>query len=235
MTQRISLLWRRFSPLEEQLLAAVRPVLPARAQATFDAQVAGITRVQRHPLWVEICFYRRRRGSSKVDWSDIPAFPHTGEFPLAEVRFVVEQRRFKARLSSIKGHIFDFAITPSPKAVAFAKWDAAPDVRLLSDPLSVESGRTPEPIPAAWGEFLARRRSLPASDWTFHNGETAYRLTVDEGEFLILAERAGDEFILCRLDPPASTFFYLRSHDGTPEAMEGTIEEGFSKIFRSPK
>src|SRR6516225_7936844 len=45
--QRFSLLRRRFSPLEERLIAAVREVLPPQAQPTFDAQVAGITLVQR--------------------------------------------------------------------------------------------------------------------------------------------------------------------------------------------
>jgi hypothetical protein len=37
ITQRFSLLWRRFSPLEEPLIAAVRNVLPPQSQVTFDA------------------------------------------------------------------------------------------------------------------------------------------------------------------------------------------------------
>ena len=45
--QRLDLLRRRFSPLEERLVAAVREVLPPQAQPVFDAQVAGITLVQR--------------------------------------------------------------------------------------------------------------------------------------------------------------------------------------------
>src|SRR5215831_2511033 len=108
ITQRLSLLWRHFSPLEERLLAAVRDVLPPQAQPIFDAQVTAITLVQRHPRWTEIRFYRRRNG--KVDWSDLPAFPCAGEFPLAEVRFAVQKKRYKATLTAISGHIFDFAI-----------------------------------------------------------------------------------------------------------------------------
>ena len=220
-------MWQRFSPLEERLIAAVRDVLPPQAQPTFDAQVAGITLVQRHPQWTEISFYRRRHG--KVDWSDIPAFPHTGEFPLAEVRFSAEGRRYKATLTSIAGHIFDFAVTPRPKAVAFATWDAAPSSRLLSDPLIVHSGRAPEPIPAAWREFLARRPRQQKDDWTFHDADTAYRTTFDEGEFLILAERAGDEFVMHRIEPPASSLFYLASHDATPEPIEGAFHDIFQE------
>jgi len=37
-SRRLTLWWRRFSPLEERLLAAVREVLPSQAQGIFDAQ-----------------------------------------------------------------------------------------------------------------------------------------------------------------------------------------------------
>jgi len=120
LAQRIILLWRRFSPLEERLLAAVREVLPAAAVPVFDAQVAAVTLVQRHPH--EICFYRRRHG--KVDWSGVPTFPRTGEFPLAEVRFPVAGRGYKATLSSISGHFFDFSVTANTRKVAFKELDS---------------------------------------------------------------------------------------------------------------
>ncbi len=231
IAQRLSLMWRRFSPLEEQLLAAVRDILPPQAQGAFDAQVAGITLVQRlPPRWTEISFYRLQHG--KPNWSGIRTFPRRGEFPLAEVRFSVRGRRYKATLTSIGGHIFDFAITPGPKAVAFAAWDSAPSARLLSDPLAVETGRAPEPIPAAWREFLARHPRPPADDWTFHDAATAYGTTLDEGEFLILAERGGAEFVLHRLEPAASGLFYLPSHDATPQPLEGAIDDFFRKDER---
>jgi hypothetical protein len=230
-TQRLSLLWRRFSPLEERLLAAVREVLPPQAHPTFDAQVAGITLVQRLPHWTEISFYRRQHG--KVDWSSIPTFPRTGEFPLAEVRFSAEGRPYKATLASIDGHIFDFTVTPSPKAVAFAVWDATPSSRLLSDPLIAESARAPERMPVEWSEFLARRPERPhPDDWTFHDADTAYRTTLDEGEFLVLAERGGDEFVMHRIEPPASSLFYLASHDATPQPINGAIQNVFQETSK---
>jgi hypothetical protein len=221
--ERLSLLRRRFSPLEERLIVAVREVLPPQAQPVFDAQVAGITLVQRPLGWNEINFYRRRRG--KVDWSDIPSFPHTGEFPLAEVRFGAAGKRYKATLSSIGGHIFDFAITPSPKAIAFLGWDGASSARLLTDPLVAQSTRAPEQIPPAWRELLARRPRRQIGGWTFYDADTAYRTTLREGEFVILAERAGDEFVMHRIEPAASELFYLASHDGTPEPIKKPLDD----------
>lgn len=225
--QRLSLLWRRFSPLEERLIAAVREILPERAQPIFDAQIAGITLVQRLPRWTEIDFYRRRKG--QTDWSDVPAFPRTGEFPLAEVRFTVAKRRYKATLYSIGGHIFDFAITPGPKAVAFVAWDGPASTRLLADPLVVDSSRMPEPIPVAWREFLAHRQGARPGGWTFHDADTARRVTLEEGEFLILAERPGDEYVMNRIEPPASVL-YLASHNSSPEPIEGDLSDVFREI-----
>ena len=228
--ERLSLLRRRFSPLEERLLSAVREVLPPQAQPVFDAQVAGITLVQRPLGWNEINFYRRRQG--KIDWSDIPAFPHTGEFPLAEVRFSAGGKRYKATLTSIGGHIFDFAITPSPKAIAFVNWDGAPSARLLTDPLVPQSRRAPEPIPRAWRELLAGRARKQLGAWTFYDADTAYRTTLRAGEFLILAERAGDEFVMHRIEPAGSDLFYLASHDGTPEPIKGPLHDVFQETGR---
>jgi len=219
--QRISLLWRRFSPLEERLVAVVRQALPPQAQSIFDSQVAGITLVQRHPN--EICFYRKRSG--KVDCSDVPAFPRTGEFRLAEVQFSVAKRRYKATLTSIHGHIFDFTITPGPKAIAFAEWDAAPSARLLSDPLAIGSSNEPPPIPDLWREFLTKHQKQDLGDWTIHDAKTAYRTAFADGDFLVLAEREGDQFVLHRIEPPASTLFYLDSHDGKPELIKGDVIE----------
>jgi hypothetical protein len=103
ISQRLSLMWRRFAPLEERLLAAVREVLPPQAQVILDAQIAGVTFVQRlPPHWLEISFHRKRHG--KVDWSDIPMFPRSGEFRLAEVQFTVGGQRHKSTLTSIGGH-----------------------------------------------------------------------------------------------------------------------------------
>ncbi len=76
--------------------------------------------------WAEIDLYRLRH--RRRDWTGVPMFPCTDEFGLAEVRFRVAGRQFKSVLSSISGHVFDFATTPGPRDIAFRQWDARPDV-----------------------------------------------------------------------------------------------------------
>lgn len=216
--QRLTLLWRRFSPLEQQLLESVRQALPSQARAAFDAQVAGVTRVQRLPHWTEIAFYRLRRGS--VDWSGIPLFPRTEEFPLAEVRFRAAGHSYKARLTAIAGHVFDFAITPGPRAVAFARWEAEPEVRLLESPENAGAPTPAEPVPERWRELLARP-PVDLDDWALHPESEVYRVTLKEGAFLVLAERGGDDFLLYRVDPMPFGFFVQHGHDCSPEPFAG--------------
>lgn len=229
--RRLTLLWTRFSPLEKRLLAEVRNALPAAARPIYDQQVAAIKRVQRHPRWTEICFYPKIRLHKKprVDWHSVPSFPCTDEFPLAQVRFSISARPYKATLTSINGHIFDFAVTPSPKEVAFVPWDAGTTVQLLDDPLRTSTGKGPrEKISAAWGKFLSQHSQKEIAGGTLYDENTAYRVPSDNGQYLLLAERNGDEFILQNVEPDEGSpkkLLYLASHDGTPEPISGTLDD----------
>jgi len=170
----LSLFWKRFTPLEEQLLSEVRKVIPVEGQPVFDAQVRAINHVQRMPLsWGEIDFYCR------PNWTRVPIFPCTDEFRLAQVKFRIAGRAYKATLSCINGHIFDFAITPGPRNVAFEPWEEGP--------------------------------------------ATAYRVVIDDAQYLILAEREGPQFILYRVEPSGDGLYYLKHHDGIPSLSIGIL------------
>ena len=216
------MLWRRYSPLEQRLLLQVRSILPAAAQPTFDAQVNAVTLVQRRLDWTEIAFYRIRYGKS--DWNGVPLFPREGEFPLAEVRFRARGRSYKARLTVVQGHIFDFATTPGPRDIGFAQWETAGEAGLLSDPTDASPREVLEQLPTPWQEFLA---VVPrgSNHWLLHGAATAYRLAMNEGEFLVLAERAGDGFLLYRLEPHPRGFFIQSAHDHPPEPLRQSLRE----------
>ena len=225
MLDRLSLLWKRFTPLEERLLSAVRSALPSGAQPTYDAQVAAVTRVQRlPPTWSEIDFYCLRLG--KVDWSQVPSFPCSDEFRLAEVRFQAAGTRYRAVLTCIAGHVFDLATTPGPKSVAFTPWEAEPNVTLLGDPHRPPTGRKePESLALEWRSFLERHPGAPPRDWVLHGATTAHRVALTDAEYLVLAERVGEEFILQRLYPPADGLFHLKGSNGVPEQLTRDLHQ----------
>jgi hypothetical protein len=224
--QRLSLLWRRFSPLEARLFEAVPGVLPVAAVPIFDGQVRAIRHVQRLPGWTEIDYYARR--DDQGGWANAPSFPRLGEFPLARVGFAVERRRYRATLSCVAGHIFDFGITPGPRRIAFTDWDSPPTADLLGDPFGTDAKAGHE-IPAAWRSVLGRVATTAATTgWVLHDARTVRLVTLDEGQFLVLAER-GDEFVLHRVEPVSDVLFRLTSHDGTPERIRGDVAVVFQR------
>ncbi len=224
MFNRVRLLWKRYTPLEQRLFAAVRAVLPDEVRPSFDAQVAAVTKVQRlPPSWSEIDLYCIRRGT--LGWGDVPTFPCTDEFRLAEVRFDAAGIRYRAFLDCVGGHIFDIVVIPGAKAVAFDTWDAPGTATLLADPRRAPEGRKAlEPLPHEWETFLANRTGEPVGDWILHDGETAGRVALADGEYLVLAQRGGEEFLLQRLDPPADGLFHLTSPDDAPRRLDEDLD-----------
>lgn len=221
--ERLTLLWRRFTPLEERLLAEVRSVIPSEARPVFDAQVAAINRVHRlPPSWSEISFYRMQ--GRRPDWSGVPLFPYTGELRLAEVKFAAGGKPYRAVAFCVGGHIFELAVSPRPKEAAFAVWDSQAQVTLLGNPLRPATGEpASEVLPAVWSAFLTSGSAPPG--WILHNGATAYRVTLDDGEYLVLAERTGDDFLLQRLHPPGDDLFLYRHGEATPRVVQGKLRE----------
>jgi hypothetical protein len=167
-----------------------------------------------------------RRG--KVDWSQVPLFPRVNEFPLAEVRFQAGNREFKARLTSIGGHIFDFAITPNVRDAVFSAWEGEPRATLIESPLDRVAPPYSDPVPEAWTRFIADTATTDQRGWSLYEVGSAYRVALDEGEFLVLGERRGDDFLLYRLEPGPSTFFLQRGHDARPERLQGSLSEWMS-------
>jgi hypothetical protein len=152
-------------------------------------------------------------------------FPRTDEFRLAEVTFQARSKRYKATLCCISGHIFDFAITPGARAVSFDPWEGRPITVLLADPLRAATGeREVENVAMEWRTFLAEHTDAPPPGWEFYDGTSAYRVALDDGQYLVLAEREGDEFILQRTEPPAEHLFHLSHHDGVPKPLTGALE-----------
>jgi len=148
---------------------------------------------------------------------------------LVEVRFKAGGKRFKSTLISIAGYIFEFRLQPGGRYIAFAPWEGSPQTTLLDDPMRQSIGkRKSATVLPAWVAYLTKHGSSPSAGWTFYDEATAYSVSLDMGEFLILAEREGDEYILQRLEPPSEQPYYLESHDGTPELLL----KGFETVIK---
>ncbi len=222
--QRLSLLWKRYTPLEEQLIAAMRTALSEPARFIYDAQVAAISKVQRLVQWNEIDVYLKNNRLR------LPLFTCKDEINIAEVRFSAKGQMYKATLGCIAGRVFDFQIHPSPKSIAFARWDAAPTVTLLDDPLRLSAdSKVAKLILPLWKNYLAAHGKDCPANWALFDEHSAYRVVLEQGEFLLLAESDDDQRILQRIDPASNKLYYLESHDGIPEPLH----EALASIIKS--
>jgi len=152
-------------------------------------------------------------------------FPCADEFRLAQSEFRIAGRAYKAVLHCINGHIFDFAITPGPRNVAFEPWEEGPTAVLLRDPLLAASGkREAESLPVQWQKFLERHWGDRPRGWVLYDETTAYRVVIDDAQYLILAEREGPRFILHRVEPSGDRLYYLNHADRIPQPLDRELE-----------
>ena len=222
--QQLSLLWKRYTPLEEQLFAAVHAALPEPARLIYDAHVAAIAKVQRILQWNEIDFYLKDKGRG------LPLFPCKDEINIAEVRFSAKRQMYRATLGCVAGRVFDFHIHPAPKDIAFSRWDAPPTVMLLDDPLRLSAdSKLAAIILPQWRTYLDAHGSDCPPNWTLYDEHSAHRAALEQGEFLLLAESWEGERILQRLDPACGKLYYLKTHDGIPEPLD----EELTSIIKS--
>ena len=166
MLKNITLIWRRFSPMESALFACVRPVLPITAVAIYDAQIAAIHHVQR-ASWTELCLYPRKHQSRGV------SFTRTDEFALAEAQFSVHGTSYTAKLYCLRGYIFDIVVYPNPRNIAFSTWDSPAAVELLNDPMLTPSAPDRQPISEEWRDFLHNHAGEVHASWSLYDENSA--------------------------------------------------------------
>ena len=225
MIERLTLLWKRFTPLEEHLLSEIRTVLPPAAHATFDAQLAAINRVQRlPPSWSgDLALYRMRRG--KVDWSGVPSFalyrvkfawPRSGSLSAAST--------IRAALLSVAGRVFELSDKPSSETCGVCRVGGGAEGHALGGPDA--------PVEQARHRTSARGVGRVLGQWSTcirldlaGSSCPAYRVTLEDGEYLVLAEREGEEFVLQRVEPPAEHLFLHELHEGAPRPIHGDVGE----------
>lgn len=208
MWRRLSLAWRTFTPVEEAVLAAVASALPAASAAQLRAQIRQINRVQRVLDWTEICFYAMRRG--RVHWPEAVLFPNRGEFEFAIVRYGVDGQRFETRLGAVAGHVFDFVTRPGIKAACFGPVEGLTVTRVgnpadeRASTLDLQRFLPPSYL-TSW---QAVRDAAAANGWSVLAPSEAYLVHMTTEDFVVLAERRGEEWLLAPARPDAGAIHH---------------------------
>jgi hypothetical protein len=73
-------------------------------------------------------------------------------------------------------------------------------------------------VPVEWQALASRYPSAASSGWLLHGPASAHAVSLEQGEFLILAEREGDEFLMLQTSPSGG-YWTLDGHDGIPRPL----------------
>jgi hypothetical protein len=221
MLRRLSLIWRTFTPVEEAVLAAVASALPEPSAEQLRAQIAHINRAQRILDWTDICFYAMRRG--RVHWPEAVLFPNRGEFELAVAVYHVGGQRFRTQLRAVAGHVFGFVTRPSIKAACFGPVEDL-SVARVGNPAHQAAG-PPELqrfFPSSYLIYWQAARDAPAANgWSVLAPSEAYLVHLTTEDFVVLAERQGEEWLLVPARPDAGAIHHCAlGQDPRPMATD---------------
>jgi len=228
----VSLLWRRFTPLEEFLLGVLQQHLPEGPRRINQRRIDLINHVVRYLRWTDIQFYQMRKGKAVVD--EGPLFPcrSNQEIVLAEIRFCPAgtPKVWTSRIYAVCGHMSSIVTTPSPKPISFSSPFTLKGVKLVDDPM--------QELPATMLERLRER--LPSdfeqlagqsiAGWDVFQPSQVYSVALDDGEYLLLAECGGRAaFLGVRMKGKSKDVWFLSHDDAEPKKAGATLNEALAK------
>jgi hypothetical protein len=225
MLKRLSLLLRTFTPVEERLLDEIYKALPEHIRGVYLEQTQSINKVQRYLDWTEINFYHFREGKS--DWGSVQRFRRTDEFTLASVGYRIKGIDFETRLKGVSGHIFSLITRPSIKQCSFEEIAAIHYVRIHNDPKLLSSTEIParDKLPPEYLEHIEKEGIYSIGGWNILEPKEVYQISLSTGDFLILAEKQGEEYLMTRDNLWDQGIYYTIVGEGEIYKEEGPLKE----------
>ena len=225
MHKRLSLLLRTFTPVEERLLGEIAKALPEHIRDIYLKQIQSINKVQRYLDWTEINFYHFRKGNP--DWGSVQQFRRTDEFTLASVGYRIKGIDFETTLKGVSGHIFSLVTRPSIKQYSFGKIEAIHYVRIHDDPNFSASKRisTRGKLPPEYLENIEKVGIYSIGGWNILEPKKVYQISLSTDDFLILAERQGEECLMTRDNLWDHDIYYTSVVEGKIYKEEGPLKK----------
>src|SRR6266404_8235739 len=119
MFEGIRVLFCKWTPWEERLLAALVDSIGHKHRDILRQQLKAVNKVQRILGWVEIDLYVKKGG--RICRDDIPKFFDDREFTLARASTFVDGKRIQSELFCVSGFFFSIESNARIKPIAFRK------------------------------------------------------------------------------------------------------------------
>jgi hypothetical protein len=204
MFESLRTLFCRFTPVEERLLAEFTKLLPSGVAEKVQSQIAAFNRVQRLLDWTEVNFYHLRRG--KPAWEEVERCADKSELNVAEIRFLVGDKSFRARFKFVEGHLFSLVIRPSIKPYAFAVITKIVEAKLLANPDRPNSSAPNKTLPQGFVQWVRGHKERDINGWDVLEEGAVYSISLEDAEYMVLAVRQGVEFLLAKDEPDSLIF-----------------------------
>jgi len=227
LIDRVSLLWRTFTPTEAVLLKAVIATLDPQDQILARRQLAAVNHVQRLLDWTEVSLFAARWG--QVRWPSEALFPNRGEFELASLKFSIGRMPYRGSLWCVGGHMFSLVVRPSIKSVAFCQVQQLA-VAVIGNP-GASSPSRPQLAPLLPPSYLQYCASSvtehQSSEWRVAKLEDVHLVHRASGDYLFLAQR-DTEFLFANGSSPSSRIYHSVAGE-EPEPVGESFAEALAR------
>lgn len=230
----------RLTPLEDRVISAVSVKLPPAARQLFDAQMDRVNRIQRHSSGKEANFYPMRRG--KPVYEERFLFPLRDQTVLATVHLNIRggQDSLRAEVELVEGWAFSLKFNKSPGKPSQDEIHVA-DVEILNDPMIAASAdstsgakrrqevlaRIHSKLPDEYLQLVGEGKCTTVNDWAVFGIGGIRKVVQQDGNYYLLAERAGMGAIGVKEDDSFGQVYYLAYGDGRGEKLN----VGFCKFL----
>lgn len=188
----------------------------------------------------------RGRVSRILDDSDVMLYPASGtwvdpalsfanrslDLRLATVRIRGPKGTGKVTVSAVDGWLFMLEFRPAPKKIGSPREIGVVGATIHADPLVVDDVVSTRLVDLDWTVRLELERVLAEKpEWatSLSGPQDMYRVNLDDGEFMVLAQLPDTDFVVARLDPPGPG---IRRYDtdgdliGEYETVQAALEDG---------
>ena len=216
----------KLTALESQVLAAVSAGLSLTAREVFNKQIGLINIVQRHADGKEANFYPMRRGKSDHDAHFL--FPLRREAQLA----TVELLGARAAVWLVGGWVFSIEFSMPPRRILEAGVKVIKVVVLHGPMVAVTEETTSEAerreevlatirskLPDEYLELASKGKGISINDWTVSGVQDIRKIVQRDGNYYLLAEKAGMGAIGVQEDESSGQLYYLDYGDDQGERI----------------
>ena len=125
-------------------------------------------------------------------------------------RFSHQDKTFTTAIWCTSGHIFSLVTRPSIKHYAFVEITQIHSLRLVEDPSAQKStsNQGQHALPAIYYDHLQKSDAGEINGWSLLAPEETYVVSLPEGDYVVLAIRGGQEYLLALVDAPGDQRIY---------------------------